>query len=61
MITTPTINLMLIVPDEGIYEALRGDFLDSHSLSLLNPYMVSSFVSSLICDLTNPHGERKKN
>lgn len=26
----------------GIYEAIDGDFLDSYSLSLLNPYMVSN-------------------
>ena len=25
---------------KGIYEAIDGDFLDSHNLSLLNPYMV---------------------
>ncbi|KAK6805230.1 hypothetical protein RDI58_003015 [Solanum bulbocastanum] len=27
---------------QGIYEALEGNFLDSKSLSMLNPYMVSS-------------------
>ena len=26
---------------QGIYEALEGNFLDSKSLSMLNPYMVS--------------------
>ena len=25
----------------GVYEAVSGDFLDAHSLRLLNPYMVS--------------------
>lgn len=28
----------------GIYEAVVGDFLDSESLSLLNPYLVSHFL-----------------
>ncbi|KAK4758981.1 hypothetical protein SAY87_020282 [Trapa incisa] len=32
---------------EGIYEAIRGDFLDSHSLSLLNPYMPNLSASWL--------------
>ncbi|XP_031395039.1 uncharacterized protein LOC116206339 isoform X2 [Punica granatum] len=32
---------------DGIYEAITGDFLDSHSLSLLNPYMPNLSASWL--------------
>jgi hypothetical protein len=32
---------------KGIHEAVEGDFLDFHSLPLLNPYMVSVLHSDL--------------
>ena len=36
--------LLLSLPaNPGIYEAISGNFLDSYSLSLLNPYMVRVF------------------
>lgn len=30
--------------NKGIYEAISGNFLDSQSLSLLNPYMVGDLL-----------------
>lgn len=54
-----SIDVFFFSENEGIYEAIDGDFLDADSLSLLNPYMVSDFVflalqlSSLSCNFLN--------
>lgn len=41
-------SFFLFFGAKGIYEAVEGDFLDVHSLRLLNPYMVSVLHSPFI-------------
>lgn len=44
-------SLIISIFRIGIYEAVKGKFLDADSLSMLNPYMVIFFIDYFFIDL----------